>query len=60
MILTKSGLAPVNLEKILAERIKNKSLDSFLLIVPTNRKSRFQKKEIISSAPGQNSGRINF
>ena len=60
MILTKSGLAPVNLEKIIAERIKNKSLDSFLLIVPTNRKSRFQKKEIISSAPGQSSGRINI
>lgn len=60
MILTKSGLAPINIETILTERINSNALDSFLLIVPTNRKSRFQKKEIISSAPGQSSGCINI
>ncbi|MBZ0199158.1 MAG: hypothetical protein K8H86_04770, partial [Ignavibacteriaceae bacterium] len=60
MILTKSNLAAVDVDYLLRERIKSKGIDSFLLIVPTNRKSRAVKKEIISSAPGQTSGRINI
>ncbi len=60
MILTKSGLAPVDLNAILNERIKSKGIDSFLLIVPTNRKNRAIKKEIISSSRGHTSGRINI
>ena len=53
MILTKENIKSISIDEILDERIKNNQFDKFLLIVPTNRKLRTMKKEIISIAPNQ-------
>ncbi len=53
MILTKENIKSINIDEILNERIKNNQFDKFLLIVPTNRKLRTLKKEIISLASNQ-------
>ncbi len=53
MILTKEKIESISIDDILNERIKNNQFNKFLLIVPTNRKLRTLKKEIISFAPNQ-------
>jgi len=53
MILTKDNIESISIDEILNEKIKNNQFDKFLLIVPTNRKLRTLKKEIISLAPDQ-------
>ncbi|MCF6269661.1 MAG: PD-(D/E)XK nuclease family protein [Melioribacteraceae bacterium] len=53
MILTKEKIESISIDEILNERIKNNQFTKFLLIVPTNRKLRALKKEIISFASNQ-------
>jgi ATP-dependent helicase/nuclease subunit B len=60
MILTKNNIDSIDLDLLIHEQIKSGNLDSLLLIVPTNRKIRALKREIISSVPGQASGKINL
>lgn len=59
MILTKTADNRADLDYFERERISTGGTDSFILIVPTNRKSRYKKKEIISSSPGNITGRLN-
>ena len=60
MILTKCKIDTVDLEQRIDDIIKNGQLNKLLLIVPTNRKMRYLKKEIISHSPRKATGKINL
>ncbi|MFZ0455187.1 MAG: 3'-5' exonuclease, partial [Ignavibacteriaceae bacterium] len=60
MILTKCKVEAVDLDQRIDDTIKNEELDKLLLIVPTNRKIRYLKKDIISFSPGKATGKINL
>ncbi len=60
MILTKSKLSSIDLDSLIDNKIKSGKLNEFLLIVPTNRKIRSLKREIISISPGETTGKINL
>ncbi|MDR3625650.1 MAG: exodeoxyribonuclease V subunit gamma, partial [Ignavibacteriaceae bacterium] len=60
MILTKSKIDSIDPDALIDEKIKTGRLDEFLLIVPTNRKIRSLKREIISLTSGRASGKINL
>ncbi len=58
MILTKVDVNGINLDELIQKKISDKSLDQLLLIVPTNRKIRSLKKELISESPKQVTAKI--
>ena len=60
MILTKCKVEAVDLDQRIDDTIKKDELDKLLLIVPTNRKIRYLKKDIISFSPGNATGKINL
>ena len=60
MILTKCKVDAVDLDQRIDDIIKNGELSKLLLIVPTNRKIRYLKKDIISFSPRKASGKINL
>ena len=60
MILTKYKIDSIDLDQIMDDKIKTRCLNEILLIVPTNRKSRYLKKEIITYSPGSATGKINL
>jgi ATP-dependent helicase/nuclease subunit B len=60
MILTKLKISEIDLIEKIDEKIGSSKLDELLIIVPTNRKIRYYKKEIISSAPNSASSKINL
>lgn len=60
MILTKNSRKSIDIDLEVNQRIKAGKLNELLLIVPTNRKSRYLKKEIISLSPGKSTGKINL
>jgi ATP-dependent helicase/nuclease subunit B len=60
MILTKHSSEAVNFDRLAEEKINNGKINELLLIVPTNRKIRFLKKEIVASSPGKTTGAINL
>jgi ATP-dependent helicase/nuclease subunit B len=53
MILTKENIKEINLDELINEKIISGRIEELLLIVPTNRKSRNLKKEIVSLMPGK-------
>lgn len=53
MILTKSNNDKVNIDEIIYEKVNSNSINELLLIVPTNRKIRYFKRELINIAPLQ-------
>jgi ATP-dependent helicase/nuclease subunit B len=60
MILTKSLVKEVDLDRQINNKIQAGRFNELLLIVPTNRKIRYLKKEIISFAPGGTTGKLNL
>ena len=60
MILTKGDKKAVNLDLLVESKIKEGKLDELLIIVPTNRKIRSLKRELISSSPARATSRINL
>lgn len=58
MILTKSKIDSIDVDSLIDEKIKTGRFEEFLLIVPTNRKIRSLKREILSLTDGQASGKI--
>ncbi len=60
MILTKSKNKKININSEIDKRIKSGEVSTLLLIVPTNRKVRYLKKEIISSSPDNTVTSINL
>jgi len=60
MILTKENIASVNIEQLINKKIETNQLRGLLLIVPTNRKARNLKKEIISKIPLRATSGLNI
>lgn len=60
MILTKENISSIDLPGLIDEKIKSTHTDELLIIVPTNRKLRAVKKEIIDLSPGQTVAKINI
>src|SRR5664279_2518220 len=60
MIFTKSTSAETDIEKLLGDKISFGKLNELLLIVPTNRKVRYLRKELISRSPGGMCGPMNL
>ena len=60
MILTKCKVESIDLDLRIDDTIKNGKLEKLLLIVPTNRKIRYLKKDLISFSPGKATGKINL
>ncbi len=60
MILTKCKVKSVDPDFIVTEKIKSGLLNELLQIVPTNRKVRYLKREIISASPKNTTQRINL
>ncbi|MBI9070673.1 MAG: exodeoxyribonuclease V subunit gamma [Melioribacteraceae bacterium] len=53
MILTKASISKVDLNQLVDSLVSEKKINELLLVVPTNRKARKIKKEIILQIPGQ-------
>lgn len=60
MILAKSKKGKFDVNAELDEKIRNRGLNKLLILVPTNRKIRSLKKQIITSAPNESTGKINL
>ncbi|NOG98375.1 MAG: hypothetical protein HND52_10485 [Ignavibacteriae bacterium] len=59
MILTKENIKQLDIERLAAEKISGGKTSELLVVVPTNRKLRNLKKEIITQSPNQNVSQIN-
>lgn len=60
MILSNRSEKGINLDRLLDDLIKSGNLSSLLIIVPTNRRLRSLKKELISYSPNQTVNIINI
>jgi ATP-dependent helicase/nuclease subunit B len=60
MILTKCDIKEVNLDLFVDSKIQSGKLSEILFIVPTNRKIRFLKRELISASPDKVAEGINL
>ncbi|NWF91062.1 MAG: exodeoxyribonuclease V subunit gamma [Ignavibacteriaceae bacterium] len=60
MILTKHNKKSIDIDFEINQKLTSRKLDELLLVVPTNRKSRYLKKELIALSPGKASGKINI
>ncbi len=60
MILTKAKIESIDIDSQINEKTGNGKLNELLLIVPTNRKLRSLKKEIVKLSPGSAAGKINI
>jgi ATP-dependent helicase/nuclease subunit B len=60
MILTKNNKISIDIDFLINEKLVHGNLNKLLLIVPTNRKSRYLKKELISLSPGQSTAKMNL
>jgi len=60
MILTKSKREKFDINLEVDQKIISGRLNELLIIVPTNRKIRDLKKQIINSAPNKSTGKINL
>ena len=60
MILTKENIASVDIDSLFNQKIKPNKINELLLIVPTNRKARNLKKEIISNIPLRATSGLNI
>jgi len=60
MILTKHSTRSINFDKLVEEKLLGQKIDELLLIVPTNRKIRFLKKELVSASLSKSSGSLNL
>ena len=60
MLLTNKNLKSFNVDELIRFKIEKSELESILIIVPTNRKLRRLKKEIITGSPGKTADVINL
>jgi len=60
MILTKENINSIDVDFIVNGKIKSGKAEELLIIVPTNRKLRHLKKELISLIPGGTTSTINI
>ncbi len=59
MILTRNKIDKIDIEELINSKISGRKLDELLLIVPTNRKVRKLKQEIIARSPFQAVGELH-
>lgn len=60
MILSKNKINKLDADSLVNDFIKNEQLNELLIIVPTNRKIRFLKRELISFSPNNSVSKINL
>lgn len=60
MILTKCEIKEIDLDALVDSKIISSALDELLIIVPTNRKVRYLKRELISASPRKAANSINI
>ena len=60
MILTKTKRKSFDVDLEIEQRIKHRSLDSLLMIVPTNRRIRALSREMVARSPGKAAGKLNL
>lgn len=60
MILSKSKIQSINLDQLINNHIQQNRLDELLIIVPTNRKVRYLKRELISLSPNKAVTKLNL
>ena len=53
MILTNRDIKEINLDQIIDEKISSGKLNEILFIVPTNRKIRYLKRDLINASPSK-------
>ena len=59
MIFTKNSFGKEGVQDFINDKINSCKLNELLLIVPTNRKIRFLRKELIDLSPGKMCGKMN-
>jgi ATP-dependent helicase/nuclease subunit B len=60
MILSKNKIERIDPDNLLNDFISQAKLDEILIIVPTNRKIRYLKRELVSQSPGKSLSKINL
>ncbi|HEX7356093.1 MAG TPA: hypothetical protein VF270_00110, partial [Ignavibacteriaceae bacterium] len=60
MILSKNKIERLDADRLINEFISQEKLDEVFIIVPTNRKVRYLKRELISQSPGKSVSKINL
>ncbi len=60
MILSKSKIKSLNLDLMIDDYVRQKRLSELLIIVPTNRKIRYYKRELISLSPNKSVTDLNL
>ena len=60
MILSKNKIKRIDPDNLINEFISQHKLGELLIIVPTNRKIRYLKREIVSLSPGRSISKINL
>ena len=60
MILSKNKINSINLDKLLDQHVVAERLSEILIIVPTNRKIRYLKRDLISSSPHKATSKLNL
>lgn len=60
MILSKKKLKQIDIDFIINEKIRNRKLNEALIVVPTNRKVRSLKRELISLSPDQATANLHI
>ena len=60
MILSKNKIQKLDVESLLNDFIAQDKLNELLIIVPTNRKIRYLKRELISKSPNKALTKLNL
>ncbi len=60
MILSKTNINKLDPDNLLNDFIREEKLGELLIIVPTNRKIRYLKREIVSQSPKKSASKLNL
>ncbi len=60
MILTKNKIKHADSDKLIFDKVSSHKLNELVIVVPTNRKVRYLKREIINASPGKTTTQINL
>ncbi len=60
MILSKNRITEINPDEIISRKLVDEDMESLLIVVPTNRKIRHYKRELISTSPNKAASSLNL
>lgn len=60
MILSKNKITSIDIDSLINDYIEQDKLGELLIIVPTNRKIRYLKRELVTRSPGKSLSKINL